>query len=149
VKWEIFGALLPRKVLSDPQQKGMRSTAQRLLRSRHFADLRLFVWIFMLVLLVVLLITAVDVVVSGLNSDGVRLFLTINAATVTLFVSLMSWAYQIGSKRRGVVDLFGCEIAAINGGRPCRDAVAASAGGGRREHGELQDQPALYARIGQ
>ncbi len=51
--------------------------------------------------------------VGGLSGDSVRLFLTINAATVTLFVSLVSWAYQIGSKRLGVVDLFGCEIATI------------------------------------
>jgi hypothetical protein len=108
-------------------KRGESSTFRRLLRSQHVGDLR---WIFFAALGGVFLVgglalffkihplgpmEAAKDAIEGLKSeaytwgDTVKFLLAIAAAGATV----MAWAYQTGSKRLGVVDLFACEIATL------------------------------------
>lgn len=104
----MFEGLLPWRALADLRQKGSRSTVQRLMRSRHVADLRLMIGTFLILIVVGCIILAFDASEHFRPEN-----LVVNGALITLFISLFGWVYQTGSKRLGVVDLFACEIASI------------------------------------
>jgi hypothetical protein len=117
-----FHNLLPWNAMRDMGGKGSRATLQRLLMSRHVADLRflaaLLIFGIVGVTLVFLfhmfeqLLASSDTLYNSW-SNGFATIGAIEAAFLATLISLLSWAYQTGSKRLGIVDLFACEIAAI------------------------------------
>jgi hypothetical protein len=102
-------------------------TVDRLFDSQHVNDLRLIAatgFVLTLLAFAVALITAVSfcldawppknatlasLIVFLAQCGGVH-FLTIFAPVSATFGGILAWAYQVGSARLGVVDLFACEI---------------------------------------
>jgi hypothetical protein len=107
------------------------ATIDRLFTSRHVYDLRLIaavglivvVWIF-----VVAVVTAAgaaylasmeQTTLSGSHAiahaviAGGAAFLKLLGPTLVVFYGVLTWAYQTGNARLGVVDLFACEIDTI------------------------------------
>jgi hypothetical protein len=103
-------------------------TVDRLFVSKHVNDLRLIAATgFVILILVMILAVTVAVSTALLNppsSGGVTgakhfldtstasggVFLYLFAPTFAVFGTVLTWAYQVGSARLGVVDLFACEI---------------------------------------
>jgi hypothetical protein len=103
-------------------------TVDRLFTSKHVNDLRLITATTFVILLIVTIFaaavaiaTAVIDPVAGGALTGVKrlfdsstaaggLFLKLFAPTFAVFGAVLTWAYQKGSARLGVVDLFACEI---------------------------------------
>src|SRR5882672_622195 len=108
---------------SDPTD-----TADRLFDSRHVNDLRLITAAAFCGMLGVFAIAAIDAVsfcmedwpteqfannykaIAYIANNGGTHFISVFGPTVALFGVILSWAYQKGSNRLGVVDLFACEI---------------------------------------
>jgi hypothetical protein len=91
------------------------ATVDRLFRSRHVKDLQLIVataWASVLAVSVISLAVLVGaIVIDKANwATAVRDFLTFFAPVLAIFGGVLTWAYQVGSARLGVVDLFACEI---------------------------------------
>jgi len=126
------GHRLPRIVLwpigAVLRTRNPRDTVDRLFDSRHVNDLRLIaatVFVISAVVFVVAMTVAVaaciDVWTSQahasraqfiifLASNGGRPLVTVFGPTLLLLGACFTWAYQVGSARLGVVDLFACEI---------------------------------------
>jgi hypothetical protein len=103
-------------------------TVDRLFVSKHVNDLRLitasvFVILILVTVLavVVAMTTAIVDPVSGGHVTGAQrlldsstaaggVFLKLFVPTFAVFGAVLTWAYQAGSARLGVVDLFACEI---------------------------------------
>jgi hypothetical protein len=103
----VLSAFSPVELYRQLTSQGSASTFNRLLTSRHVADLRV---IFLVAFFVGAAIVAegVWVVVQG-RSDALTYILAVTAASGTV----MAWAYQTGSMRLGIVDIFACEIATL------------------------------------
>jgi hypothetical protein len=103
-------------------------TVDRLFVSKHVNDLRLITaTVFVILILVMILAVAVAVSTAMVNpTSGVAateakhildsstaagaVFFKLLAPTFAVFGAVLTWAYQTGSARLGVVDLFACEI---------------------------------------
>src|SRR5271165_1321479 len=103
-------------------------TVDRLFVSKHVNDLRLIVATVFVVLLLVLILAFlagawtfnVTRPPPGVTSDpkqlleastsAAKIFLKLFAPTFAVFGAVLTWAYQVGSARLGVVDLFACEM---------------------------------------
>jgi len=131
---------LPRLVLSTGEDE---ATVDRMFASRHVADLRLIIagalLAALLVLLVGLPLTALQQAVTDWkdvqahraasvadNWFWVRYWISVAVSFFTFFApvialvgGIVAWAYQTGSARLGVVDLFACEISTL-----CRVSAA-------------------------
>lgn len=110
------------RLLSTPDPA---ATINRLFQSQHVADLR---WIVVLaqIGLVIMFLVAGGAVVSEISHqlhtskvDSIDWWPAILAAlkflgpAVVAFAGICAWAYQAGSARLGVVDLFACEIGTL------------------------------------
>ena len=103
-------------------------TVDRLFKSQHVNDLRLIVaaaFVLTLLLFTIALVAAVSycsiawthadtsslpgLVVFLAENGGVH-FLAVFTPALAVFGAILAWAYQVGSARLGVVDLFACEI---------------------------------------
>jgi hypothetical protein len=100
----------------------------RLFDSRHVNDLRLIAataFVVMLLVFAVALTAAISFCLAAwtqaatatlprlivfLAENGGVHFLTVFGPVLVLFGAILAWAYQVGSARLGVVDLFACEI---------------------------------------
>lgn len=104
------------------------ATVDRLFTSKHVRDLRWIVAGALLILLAVggivaahfvLALTAPIATPPGADTTSHQTWSTIvtHAAYITpalgVFGAVLAWAYQIGSTRLGVVDLFACEISTL------------------------------------
>ncbi len=131
---------LPRQVLCTGEDE---ATVDRMFASRHVSDLRLIIagalLAAFLVLLIGLPLTALQQAVTDWkdikahraatvadNWFWVRFWITVAVGFCTFFApvlalvgAIVAWAYQVGSARLGVVDLFACEISTL-----CRVSAA-------------------------
>ena len=117
------------------------ATVDRFFKSPHVEDLRLIIagglFGLLLVLCVGLPLSAENVVVNNwaqlkshhsiwtyarLFFSASSNFLAFFAPVLAVFGALLAWAYQVGSARLGVVDLFACEISTL-----CRVTVVVDA----------------------
>jgi hypothetical protein len=105
------------------------ATVDRLFSSQHVTDLQLIVaFAFIAVLLIFVVGLALSIgnqfqSQSSNSSTGssvlhiafasVSSFLVFFAPVLAIFGAVLAWAYQVGSARLGVVDLFACEICTI------------------------------------
>jgi hypothetical protein len=108
------------------------ATLDRLFSSQHVNDLRLIVASFLVAVFLVFLLglpLSIENTVVGqwpaiisrkTNWIFVRVafgaaasFLTFFMPVVAVFGAVLAWAYQVGSARLGVVDLFACEISTL------------------------------------
>jgi hypothetical protein len=103
-------------------------TVDRLFASKHVNDLRLITATGFIVLLLVtalaLVVAVTTAVVDPVSTAAVTeakrlvdsstaaggVFLKLFVPTFAVFGAVLTWAYQVGSARLGVVDLFACEI---------------------------------------
>jgi hypothetical protein len=87
------------------------STFIRLAKSEHVADLQLIFW----TSCVLMLAGSIFVTTwhKWVDSSGVIGSTTLISAIVGVGFGVLAWAYQTGSARLGVVDLFACEITTI------------------------------------
>lgn len=97
------------------------ATVDRLFKSEHVSDLRLII---AFALVAVLLVLVVEVLGSlaylwgihhehgsyGILIPVLRGFVAFDAPMLGIFGAVLVWAYQAGSARLGIVDLFACEI---------------------------------------
>ena len=124
---------LPRFFVGWLQTGDAAATLDRLFDSRHVDDLRLIVAVCLYGVLAVLLlglplafesvwvnnwkdnikdgITAWTYLKTLLNAAAG--FLPFFTAVLATFGAVLAWAYQVGSARLGVVDLFACEISTL------------------------------------
>lgn len=77
------------------------ATMDRLFVSQHVEDLRLVIAFASVAVILILFIESVARVAS---------FLTFFTSVLGVYGAVLAWAYQAGSARLGVVDLFACEI---------------------------------------
>jgi hypothetical protein len=94
------------------QETGPVLTFARLCTSRHLVDLQVIASVMIYIAVVTFVATVVAKFWVGrpISADAmVTIGGTVGAATL----AVLSWAYQIGSRRIGSVDLFACEISAI------------------------------------
>ena len=127
---QFLKAISPRANLRQLRSDGKSATINRLMVSRHVADLRL---IFSFALLIV--VASISVAVwfgyehelilnksGGKTSDPLFAALMDCGAFIgavgAIGCGVLAWTYQTGSGRLGVVDLFACEITTL-----CRAAV--------------------------
>lgn len=108
------------------------ATVNRLFRSQHVEDLRLIIAVALIGVLLALVIgvplSLENVVVDSwsniatrrtdwiflrLGFAAARTFLSFFAPVLAVFGAVLAWAYQVGSARLGVVDLFACEISTL------------------------------------
>lgn len=127
------------------------ATVDRLFVSQHVSDLRLII---AFALTTVISIFGIGVLLSIINvsiahrdwsvlhvdSSALGSFLTFFTPVLGVFGAVLAWAYQAGSARLGIVDLFACEIGTL-----CR--VAAVVDSARRwvevfQHGSPRRDPA-------
>jgi hypothetical protein len=103
-------------------------TVDRLFDSRHVSDLRLIAASAFCAMLVVFAVASINAVsfcvadwakqsfdnnyqvIAYIANKGGTHFISVFAPTLALFGGILAWAYQKGSNRLGVVDLFACEI---------------------------------------
>lgn len=102
-------------------------TVDRLFSSKHVNDLRLILAVSFAALTWIILFAAVTAAVDfadvlhkphdGTLDESIDLLKTaggdlvkIAAPAIAVFGAMLAWAYQVGSNRLGVVDLFACEI---------------------------------------
>jgi hypothetical protein len=112
-------------------------TVDRLFSSQHVKDLQLIIAAALGAVLLVLFIGSVlsfedavyressnfpqrksDWIFVGVAFAAIGNFLKVFAPVLAVFGAVLAWAYQVGSARLGVVDLFACEISTL-----CRVAV--------------------------
>ncbi|HTR86858.1 MAG TPA: hypothetical protein VMI56_20420 [Reyranella sp.] len=94
------------------------ATMDRLFTSRHVRDLQLIMsaalaTLLLLIALVVAYLVNREHWLHGQNWKTITDVLTIVAPIVAVLGAVIAWAYQAGSARLGVVDLFACEISTI------------------------------------
>jgi hypothetical protein len=94
------------------------ATMDRLFRSKHVRDLQLIIAAALVAVLVVFFISfAIWVYAIAQHEAGwtgaTRDFLTFFVPVLAVFGAVLTWAYQVGSARLGVVDLFACEISTL------------------------------------
>jgi hypothetical protein len=82
------------------------NTFRRMFESRHVNDLKIIV--VGTVIVGIGFIIYHHIVVHGSELDG-----KFTGAVVVFAGTIVAWAYQTGSKRLGVVDLFACEIVTL------------------------------------
>ena len=87
------------------------ATFIRLAKSQHVADLQLIFWISLLLML----IGSVFAIVwhQWVDTAGVIGTAALISAIVGTGFGILTWTYQTGSVRLGIVDLFACEITTI------------------------------------
>jgi hypothetical protein len=103
-------------------------TVDRLFDSRHVNDLRLIAATAFCITALVFAIASIDAVsfcmgdwaaqhfaniykaIAYIANNGGTHFVGVFAPTLAIFGAILSWAYQKGSDRLGIVDLFACEI---------------------------------------
>jgi hypothetical protein len=88
-------------------ETGPPSTFLRLWTSRHLGELQ---WI---AVLTIILFSVGVVATTLLPNTEVLDKVKIIGGLAAVAAAVFSWAYQTGSRRLGVIDLFGCEISAI------------------------------------
>jgi hypothetical protein len=94
------------------------ATLDRLFSSKHVKDLRLII-AFAVVTVLPILIASTVVLFYAIRRDcaswtaATRDFLTLIAPVLAVFGAVLTWAYQVGGARLGVVDLFACEISTL------------------------------------
>ena len=91
------------------------ATIDRLFKSQHVADLRLviaFAAIAVIFLFVLGVVLSIIWIPYG-HWDLIRGFWAFFAPALGVFGAVLAWAYQAGSQRLGVVDLFACEISTL------------------------------------
>lgn len=97
--------------------RGPKSTIDRLFRSQHVQDLRLIVASALAAALLVLILGGPGSVVYGERHHDVLASLgkfgTFFGPVLGIFGVVLAWAYQTGSARLGIVDLFACEMDTI------------------------------------
>jgi hypothetical protein len=96
------------------------STFRRLLRSQHVKDLRLIFFTTLLAVIgvAVLIIYLTPHAASATEAARQNTYTALDTAKfigaiAVAAATVMAWAYQAGSKRLGVVDLFACEIVTL------------------------------------
>ncbi len=108
------------------------ATIDRLFTSRHVYDLRLIaavativvVWIIAIALVAAPFVGYLDLKAMPSNVSelhpvayaaiaGFTAFLKVSGPTIVVFGAILTWAYQSGNARLGIVDLFACEIDTI------------------------------------
>lgn len=130
---KLLSAISPVTNWRQLRQDGESATIERLMTSRHVADLRL---IFSSTVLIVVVSIGLALLFSYAheradphNADATWSFLLFAAlvdcrefigAVGAIGCGVLAWTYQTGSARLGVVDLFACEIATL-----CRVTVVA------------------------
>lgn len=103
----VLSGFSPAELYRQLTSQGSASTFNRLLKSRHVADLR--------VIFLVAFFVGVAIVAEGIwavakgRSDALTYILAVMAASG----AVMAWAYQTGGMRLGIVDIFACEIATL------------------------------------
>jgi hypothetical protein len=103
-------------------------TVDRLFDSRHVNDLRLIAAAAFCITVVVFFIASINAVsfcmgdwatqhfankykaIAYIADNGGKHFVSVFGPTLAIFGVILSWAYQKGSNRLGIVDLFACEI---------------------------------------
>lgn len=103
-------------------------TVDRLFDSRHVNDLRLIAATAFCITALVFAIASIDAVsfcmgdwatqhfankykaIAYIANNGGTHFVGVFGPTLAIFGVILSWAYQKGSNRLGIVDLFACEI---------------------------------------
>jgi len=85
------------------------ATLDRFFISRHLKDLRLIVTA-ALIAVVLVFVGGVVTRVRGQTLTGIVTFIT---PVLGVLGAVLTWAYQAGSARLGVVDLFACEISTL------------------------------------
>jgi hypothetical protein len=128
----LLSAASPFAVIRELHRGDESSTFVRLGKSRHVADLRLIFWV------TVIMMVAASVLALAFDFEhevmtnwskvaqphGIWLWMRIAfdavsdsgvfiGAVVSLGCGVLTWTYQTGSSRLGVVDLFACEIATL------------------------------------
>jgi hypothetical protein len=98
------------------------ATMDRLFRSQHVKDLQLIVAFALSGVLAILIVSSVVLFYAIRDkadwTTPTHDFLTFIAPVLVVFGAVLTWAYQVGSARLGVVDLFACEISTL-----CRVAL--------------------------
>jgi hypothetical protein len=121
----LLSALSPIANLKLLRKDEEASTFERLMVSRHVAELRL-IFSFTLFIMVLVLCLAFPVYLAhdGLNDPFKALAdsSVMIGAVWAIGCGLLAWAYQTGSARLGIVDLYACEIATL-----CRVTVVVDA----------------------
>jgi len=112
--------LSPTAILRQLRQGEESSTFERLGRSRHVADLRLIFSVTLIIMLAAAL-SAISFCIFDENISVSDTF-TFIGAVGAVGCGVLTWTYQSGSARLGVVDLFACEIATL-----CRVTAVADA----------------------
>jgi hypothetical protein len=121
----LFQALMQhetaKKVL-EPIARRLRTgnsadTVDRLFSSAHVNDLRLITAVTCIVFVWLTLFAFVTAIIAAILDWGPQAFriargdfLLLFAPAITALAGILTWAYQAGSARLGVVDLFACEI---------------------------------------
>ncbi len=99
------------------------ATVDRLFDSQHVKDLRLII-VFALIAVYLVLVVGLSLSIENEASKTawtwrhspfviVGNFLTFFAPVLAVFGAVLAWAYQVGSTRLGVVDLFACEVSTL------------------------------------
>jgi hypothetical protein len=101
--------LFPGAIVRRLREERSAATLNRLLTSRHVADLRLIFSLTCYVLAVFFVLVVFGAVVDGIGT-GIG---AVVGGTLALAGGIIGWAYQAGSSRLGIVDLFACEITTI------------------------------------
>jgi hypothetical protein len=99
------------------------ATIDRIFESKHLYDLRLIAAVALIVVVWIFVIAVATAACAAyLNSEvqttstfaqavaGGAAFLKLFGPTIVVFYGVLTWAYQSGNARLGVVDLFACEI---------------------------------------
>jgi hypothetical protein len=95
------------------------STSERLFASQHVRDLRLIAGFALLFFYAAVVFILGDAYHQAHQAHGkfswsvARTIITFFGPTLALVIAVLSWAYQTGSTRLGVVDLFACEISTL------------------------------------
>jgi hypothetical protein len=97
------------------------ATVDRLFSSRHVKDLRLIIatslgLFYVVFLIAIALSVAKQIAHPHLISFGFTEFgkvLALFGPVIAVIGAVLAWAYQVGSARLGVVDLFACEISTL------------------------------------
>ncbi len=111
-----------------PGDRRPYDTVDRLFDSRHVNDLRLIAAAAFCITVVVFFIASINAVsfcmgdwatqhfankykaIAYIADNGGKHFISVFGPTLAIFGVILSWAYQKGSNRLGIVDLFACEI---------------------------------------
>jgi hypothetical protein len=107
IKGEIFN---PFAIIRRLREERAAATLNRLLRSRHVADLRL---IFSVTGYFCIVAFAVGLFFVFRPDAQITTFGALIAGLIALASGVVTWTYQTGNSRLGTVDLFACEITTL------------------------------------